>query len=59
MELLHFCRSRLPFWKCPKVIVFGDEIPYTSTGKPKRLELKDRLAPLLSAYRDHQFKENA
>ena len=58
-ELLDFCRSRLPFSKRPKVILFGEEIPYTSTGKPKRLELKARLAPLLAAYREHQFKEGA
>jgi long-chain acyl-CoA synthetase len=57
--VLDFCRSRLPFWKRPKVILFGEEIPYTSTGKPKRLELKARLAPFLAAYRDHQFKESA
>jgi long-chain acyl-CoA synthetase len=58
-EMLDFCRSRLPFSKRPKVILFGEDIPYTSTGKPKRLELKVRLAPLLAAYRDHQFKEGA
>ena len=58
-ELLDFCQSRLPFSKRPKVILFGKEVPYTSTGKPKRLELKVRLAPLLAAYRDHQFKEGA
>ncbi|MHC9062990.1 class I adenylate-forming enzyme family protein [Nitrospira sp. CMX1] len=55
-ELLVHCRRRLPLSKCPKVIHFGHEVPYTSTGKPKRLELKTRLAPLLAAYRDHQFK---
>lgn len=58
-ELLEFCRSRRPFSKCPKVIVLGQDIPYTSTGKPKRLELKARLAPMLRAYREHQFKEDA
>jgi long-chain acyl-CoA synthetase len=56
-EVLAFCRSALPFWKRPKVILFGEQVPYTSTGKPKRLELKARLAPLLAAYRDHQFKD--
>lgn len=54
--LLEHCRLVLPFSKCPKVILFGQDIPYTSTGKPKRLELKTRLAPILKAYRDHQFK---
>ncbi len=56
-ELLAHCRRRLPFSKCPKMICFGQEIPSTSTGKPKRLELKTRLAPLLVAYRDHQFRD--
>jgi long-chain acyl-CoA synthetase len=56
-ELLTHCRRRLPFSKCPKVFLFGQEVPYTSTGKPKRLELKTSLASALAAYRDHQFKE--
>ncbi|MFO0766474.1 MAG: AMP-binding protein [Nitrospiraceae bacterium] len=54
--LLH-CRRSLPFSKCPKVVIFGTEVPYTSTGKPKRLELKGRLAPSLASYQDHQFRE--
>lgn len=56
-DLLEHCRRLLPFSKCPKVILFGQEIPYTSTGKPKRLELKTRLASALASYRDRQFKE--
>jgi long-chain acyl-CoA synthetase len=56
-ELLEHCRRLLPFSKCPKVILFGQEVPYTSTGKPKRLELKTRLASTLAFYRDRQFKE--
>jgi long-chain acyl-CoA synthetase len=56
-DLLEHCRRLLPFSKCPKVILFGQEVPYTSTGKPKRLELKSRLASALAAYRAHQFKE--
>jgi long-chain acyl-CoA synthetase len=56
-ELLAHCRSRLPFAKQPKVILLGEEVPYTSTGKPKRLELKTRLADRLACYRDRQFKD--
>ena len=56
-ELLEHCRRLLPFSRCPKVILFGQEVPYTSTGKPKRLELKARLASTLAVYRDRQFKE--
>lgn len=56
-DLLEHCRRLLPFSKCPKIILFGQDVPYTSTGKPKRMELKTRLASTLAAYRDHQFKE--
>ena len=56
-DLLEHCRRVLPFSKSPKVILFGREVPYTSTGKPKRLELKTRLTATLAAYRDRQFKE--
>lgn len=56
-DLLEHCRRLLPFSKRPKVILFGQEVPYTSTGKPKRLELKTRLASTLATYRDRQFKE--
>ena len=56
--LLEHCRRMLPFSKCPKVIVFGQDVPYTSTGKPKRLELKTHLASRLEDYRNHQFKED-
>lgn len=57
--LLEYCRSRLPFFKRPKVILFGQDVPYTATGKPKRLELKARLAEPLASYRGVQFKETA
>jgi long-chain acyl-CoA synthetase len=55
--LREHCRRFLPFSKQPKVFVFGDDVPYTSTGKPKRLELKARLASTLAMYRDRQFKD--
>ncbi len=57
-EVLTHCRTRLPFAKQPKVLLIGNEIPYTSTGKPKRIELKSRLATTLAQYRDRQFKEH-
>ena len=34
----------MPFEKSPKVVVFGSEIPVTSTGKYQRLKLQDRFA---------------
>ncbi len=54
-EIVNWCRKELPFAKCPKVIVFGKEVPYTTTGKPKRLELKSRLSETLARYHDVQF----
>ena len=56
-NLLDFCEGYLPFAKRPKVIVFGHDVPYTATGKPKRLELKTKLAQTLARYRDTQFKD--
>lgn len=56
-ELHEHCRRFLPFARCPKVFVFGRDVPYTSTGKPKRLELKSQLGTMLTVHRDHQFKE--
>ena len=58
-ELLDFCRSHLPFARRPKVVVFGQDVPYTATGKPKRLALKTTLATALRRYRDIQFKEGS
>jgi long-chain acyl-CoA synthetase len=55
-EMLTWCRKELPFAKCPKVFIFGQEIPYTTTGKPKRLELKSRLSPTLAQFHNIQFK---
>ncbi len=55
-ELIAWCRERLDFARAPKVVVFGDDIPYTSTGKPKRIELSRRLAGALARYRDVQFR---
>lgn len=38
------CREHMPFEKSPKVVVFGSEIPVTSTGKYQRLKLQARFA---------------
>lgn len=50
-ELLDYCRSKLPFYKTPKVIIFGSDIPVTSTGKYQRNKLKH----LFAAYKTVQF----
>lgn len=57
-EILAHCARYLDFARCPKVVVFGDDVPYTATGKVKRLELKQRLDPILSTYRDVQFRRS-
>ena len=57
-DLLMHCRRLLPFSKCPKVILVGRDVPYTSTGKPKRLELRTLVASSLARHRHHQFTED-
>ena len=37
-EILAACRTRLPYAKSPKVVIFGDTFPVTSTGKYQRIE---------------------
>jgi long-chain acyl-CoA synthetase len=54
-EILVHCRKALPFAKAPKVVVFGTEVPATSTGKYQR----NRLKPCFESYRDVQFREPA
>ncbi|HVP29050.1 MAG TPA: class I adenylate-forming enzyme family protein [Myxococcota bacterium] len=51
--ILAACRAKLPFSKAPKVVVFGDEIPVTSTGKYQR----GRLRPHFVAHKGAQFRE--
>ncbi len=40
-EIIAKAREQLTFEKSPKVVVFGTEIPVTSTGKWQRLRLRD------------------
>lgn len=51
------CAERLPYPLQPKVVLFGAEVPYTSTGKPRRLALRELLADRLRPYHDIQFRE--
>jgi long-chain acyl-CoA synthetase len=55
-EILDFCAERLDFAYRPKVVLFGDEVPFTATGKAKRLTLRDQLKEQLATYRDVQFR---
>jgi long-chain acyl-CoA synthetase len=52
--ILREARTRLGFEKSPKAVVFGTEIPVTTTGKYQRL----RLQPLFEAWRETQFKDS-
>lgn len=43
-ELIQHCKSRLAGYKCPKKIVFWDELPKTPIGKILRREVKKYFA---------------
>jgi long-chain acyl-CoA synthetase len=51
-DVLAHCRARMSFEKSPKAVVFGTEIPVTSTGKYQRLALRERFA----AWEHTQFR---
>ena len=51
--ILTHCRNRMTFEKSPKVVVFGTDIPITSTGKYQRLKLQ----ALFSEWEHMQFRE--
>jgi long-chain acyl-CoA synthetase len=53
--VLRACRAALPFSKSPKVVVFGDDIPVTSTGKYQRNRLRD----LFRAHKATQFRDTS
>ncbi|MDW8438385.1 MAG: class I adenylate-forming enzyme family protein [Chloroherpetonaceae bacterium] len=52
-EILRQCAEKLPFSKQPKVVVFSDEIPVTSTGKYQR----NKARHLFAEWKSVQFKE--
>ncbi len=52
-EILAFCQKHLPHSKTPKVVVFGKEIPVTSTGKYQRR----KVAHLFKEWKEVQFKK--
>ncbi|WP_309718132.1 class I adenylate-forming enzyme family protein [Armatimonas sp.] len=52
-EILAACRESLPFNKAPKVVLFGEDFPVTSTGKYQRGKLKERFAK----WRDAEFRK--
>ncbi|MDR9418748.1 class I adenylate-forming enzyme family protein [Gracilimonas sp.] len=51
--ILDYCQKHLPFSKAPKVVVVGEELPVTSTGKYQRL----KVAHLFEEWKKVQFKK--
>jgi long-chain acyl-CoA synthetase len=51
--ILDYCCDHLPFKKAPKVVVFGDQIPVTSTGKYKRRKVTHHF----EQWKEKQFRE--
>jgi long-chain acyl-CoA synthetase len=43
-DIIGGCRKFFPWQKCPKVVLFGENIPVTSTGKYQRTKLKHLFA---------------
>lgn len=52
--ILNYCKEHLPHSKTPKVIVFGDQIPVTSTGKYQRR----KVTHLFNKWKNVQFRKN-
>ena len=51
--ILAYCNKHLPFKKAPKVVVFGDQIPVTSTGKYQRR----KVTHLFEQWKEVQFRK--
>jgi len=51
-RILAYCAQRLPFYKTPKVVLFTDALPVTSTGKYQR----NRVKHLFAQWRNVQFR---
>lgn len=51
--ILAFCAEHLPFHKSPKVVVFTDSLPVTSTGKYQRNKVKH----IFAEWKDVQFRK--
>lgn len=52
-DVMNFCREHLPFAKSPKVVIFGKDIPVTTTGKYQRNKCK----PLFREWKAVQFRK--
>lgn len=52
-EIVMYCQRHLPFSKSPKVVIVGNDIPVTSTGKYQRNKCKN----LFTQWKGVQFSE--
>jgi benzoate-CoA ligase family protein len=50
-ELIIFCREGIAHFKCPRAILFVDELPLTATGKVRRNVVRGQAAEILTAAR--------
>lgn len=50
-KIMSECHSKLPYYKAPKVVVFSESIPVTSTGKYQRNKVKH----LFTDFKAQQF----
>ncbi|KAE8727510.1 putative acyl-activating enzyme 10 [Hibiscus syriacus] len=41
MEIIQYCRDKLPHYMAPKTVVFQNELPKTSTGKVQKFILRE------------------
>jgi long-chain acyl-CoA synthetase len=46
-EMIDYCRSQIATFKCPRKVVFRDELPKNNTGKVLRRELRDQAAQMV------------
>lgn len=53
-EILAYCQKQLPFSKAPKVVLFTEQLPVTSTGKYQRNKVKHMFAE----WQSHQFRKS-
>lgn len=52
-DIIAYCREHLPFHKSPKVVLFTDALPVTSTGKYQRNKVKH----LFAEWKAEQFRK--
>jgi long-chain acyl-CoA synthetase len=41
-DIIDYCRSQIAVFKCPRKVIFRDELPKNNTGKVLRRELREQ-----------------